>query len=334
MASELSYGLPELITRGNRIVRADSLQPVLLRGVNRSGLEYVEPSDAGFLSAAGLNFEEIEHICTGWHCNVLRLPFNQASALYGRNGHSAEEYLSAVDQVISWAASCGTYTILDLQWLDVETVYGCCKDQNGAEVPNRVPPLPNPDTISLWDTLALRYRDEPAVLFDLLNEPHPRLQNDHNPIYVVGPGGEIIESDSHCVGPQEWLAWAVLLVLRVRQLRPAGLILVGGVNWAFDLRGIFIDSPNILYSAHIYPNRKPSTWWKAIGRSNQVPVFIGEWGGTGRDLAFGRRLAREMRSRSLSWTAWSWVDHPHLVQCPRSPDYIPTPFGELVRAEL
>jgi hypothetical protein len=334
MPAELSHGLPELITRGNRIVRADTMHSILLRGVNRSGLEYAEPSDAGFLSGASLNFDEIAHICLGWRCNVLRLPFNQASALYGKNGHSAEQYLSAIDQVISWAASCGCYTILDLQWLDTETVYGSCKDSSGARVPNHVAPLPNPDTIPLWDTLALRYRDEPAVLFDLLNEPHPRCQDDHNALHLVGSRGEILQSDAHSVGPQEWLAWATLLVSRIRQRRPRGLILVGGTNWAFDLRRIRIDAPNIVYSAHIYPNRKPSTWWKAISRSNQVPVFIGEWGGTESDLAFGRRLAKEMQSRGLGWTAWSWADHPHLVQSPRAPDYMPTAFGEMVRAEL
>src|SRR3954452_11034333 len=102
MRGELSHGLPELVTRTNRIVRADTMQPVLLRGVNRSGLEYVEPSDAGFLGAADLSFGEVQYICEGWHCNVLRVPFNQNSALCGRNGHSAEDYLGAIDQVISW----------------------------------------------------------------------------------------------------------------------------------------------------------------------------------------------------------------------------------------
>jgi hypothetical protein len=158
--------------------------------------------------------------------------------------HSGEEYLSAIDQVISWAATHGAYSILDLQWFDAETIYGSTKHSGGATVANHVPPLPNRETISLWNTLAIRYRDEPALWSDLLNELHDRLEDDCNPIYLVNPAGEIIESDT------------------------------------------------------------------------------------------GRRLAAEIRSRGLGWSAWSWADHPNLVVSSHAFDYYPTAFGELVRNEL
>jgi len=54
MNGELSHNLPPLITSGNRILSAGTGTPVLLRGLNRSGMEYSEPSEAGFLGAAGL----------------------------------------------------------------------------------------------------------------------------------------------------------------------------------------------------------------------------------------------------------------------------------------
>jgi endoglucanase len=310
------------------------MQPILLRGVNRSGLEYTEPSDAGFLAAAEFTAEELREIVLGWRSNVLRLPFNQDWALRGRRGHSAGEYLASIDQVISWAATLGAYTILDLQWLDAETVYGQTEDENHAKRDNRVPPAPNADTIVLWNTLAARYRDEPAVLFDLLNEPHDPLEDDFLPIHLIAPDGDVVESDGDFIGPEEWVPWATRLVREVRTIRPKGLILVGGVDWAFDLRGIRVDAPNIVYSAHIYPRRGAEAWWKAIGRSAEVPVFIGEWGGAASDLEFGRSLADLMRQQGLGWTAWSWVDDPQLVQPPRAPNYQPTLFGALVRSEL
>ena len=334
MTGELSHGLPELIASGNRILRSDTGQPILLRGVNRSGLEYTQPSASGFLAAAGLTAGEIQHIAEDWRCTILRVPFNQAWALYGTNGHSAEEYLAALDQVIDWAAAQGIYTVLDLQWLDADTAYGFTVDQTGAKVANHVPPLPNLDTVSLWTTLAQRYCHEPAVLFDLFNEPHQPLEDDSNPLYLVDSDGSIGESNTRFAGWQEWLGWADLLISAVRLTRPGGLILLGGVDWAFDLRGIRIDAPGIVYSAHIYPNRKPSTWWQAIGGAKEVPVFLGEWGGTDNDLAFGRRLLKAIEARGLGWTAWSWVDYPPLVQSPREPDYRPTAFGELVRNAL
>jgi endoglucanase len=334
MRGELSHGLPELITSGNRILRSETMHPILLRGINRSGLEYSEPSAAGFLDAAQFTEDELREMMLNWRANIVRLPFNQDWCLRGRSGHSAEEYLASLDQVISWTAALGAYTILDLQWLDVETVYGCTEDEHGVQRTNHVPPTPNADTIVLWRTLAERYRDEPSVLFDLLNEPHDALPDDFQPIHLVGPDGEIFDSYDSVVGPEEWVPWATLLTTEVRKIRPDGIVMVGGVEWAFDLRQIRVNAPNIVYSAHIYSNRKLDDWGKALDAWNEVPVFVGEWGGKEEDLGFGRRLADLMRQRGLGWAAWSWVDDPPLVLQPRAPDYRPTLFGELVRNEL
>jgi hypothetical protein len=224
--------------------------------------------------------------------------------------------------------------MLALQWLDGETIYGYTKDENQVPKANRVPPTPNRDSIVLWRTLAARYRDEPAVLFDLLTEPHHPLEDDFLPIHLITTDGDVLESDDSFVGPEEWVPWASRLTSEVRQIRPNGLLLVGGVDWAFDLRKIRVDAPNIVYSTHIYSNRKPRNWPKALGRWDEVPIFVGEWGGRENDCEFGHRLADLMRQRGLGWTAWSWVDYPRLVVQPPAPAYRPTAFGELVRKEL
>ena len=334
MQGELSHNLPQLVTSGNRILRADTMEAVLLRGVNRSGLEYTEPSETGFLGAASFTEDEVREIVLNWRANILRIPFNQDWALRGRRGFSAEAYLASLDQVISWASALGAYTILDLQWLDAETAYGTTRDQNNEKRPNRVAPTPDANSITLWKILAARYRDEPAVLFDLFNEPHNPLDDDFLPIHLIAPSGEVLASNAHFVGPEDWVPWTARLIAEVRQIRRECLILVGGVDWAFDLRQVRLDAPNIVYSAHIYPNRKPDVWSNALGGSDQVPVFVGEWGGTEKDLEFGRQLSILMRQQGLGWTAWSWVDYPQLVEAPPTPNYQPTRFGDLVKAEL
>src|ERR1019366_4507004 len=174
MHGALSNGLPDLGTSGNRIVSLATGEAVFLRGVNRSGLEYAGPDEQGFLSGASLSRSEIEVITRTWRANILRLPFNQDFVLRGRTGRSGEEYQQALDQVISWASSFGAYTLLDLQWLDADRIYGGDR--------NFVAPLPNLDSIELWTTLARRYNDEPAVLYDLFNEPHDRLDDDPFPL--------------------------------------------------------------------------------------------------------------------------------------------------------
>ena len=107
MNGDISHGLPPLCTSGNRIVDTQTGESVILRGVNRSGLEYSEPADGGFLSSAGLSWREVREIVQGWGANVIRLPINQDWVLHGRGGCSAESYRQSLDSVIGWAASAG-----------------------------------------------------------------------------------------------------------------------------------------------------------------------------------------------------------------------------------
>jgi hypothetical protein len=87
---ELSHGLPPLCTSGNRITEALSGRRTALRGVNRSGLEYSEPAEYGFLTAAALSQRDIEEIVRGWRANLIRLPFNQGWAMQGRGSFSPD----------------------------------------------------------------------------------------------------------------------------------------------------------------------------------------------------------------------------------------------------
>jgi hypothetical protein len=97
MNGELSNGLAALGTSGNRIINLATGEPISLRGVNRSGLEYAGPDEQGFLSGASLSRSEIEFIVKEWHCNIVRLPFNQDFVLRGRLGRSGDEYQRAID---------------------------------------------------------------------------------------------------------------------------------------------------------------------------------------------------------------------------------------------
>jgi endoglucanase len=276
MNGELSHGLLRLITQGNRILRMGSNDAVLLRGVNRSGLEYSEPGAAGFLASAAFSQAEMQEIVQGWGSKVVRVQFNQDWALHGRGEHSATEYMQALDQIIDWAAAFGAYTLLDLQWLDADTVYGRLDDE--AKSPNHEAPLPNALTLDLWAGLAERYREEPAVLFDVFNEPHNPLSDDFLPIFLIDASGTPVESDVDFVSAEEWLPWARRLVAVIRRIHPDSLIFVGGIDWAFDLSRIRLDAPNIAYSTHVYPNRPQHQWPDAFGHSaSEVPVFVGEW---------------------------------------------------------
>jgi len=322
MVRSLSNNLPSLRTSGDRIINSVTGDPIILRGINRSGLEYSDPDEQGFLSGASISRAEIQVITQHWHANIIRLPFNQDFALRGRAGRTAEEYLQSLDQVIYWASLFGAYTLLDLHWLDAERIYGGKR--------NFVAPLPNAQCIELWSILARRYRDEPAVLYDLFNEPHDRLPDDPWPLNK--PDGATYPTSQLKVTMSEWQPWARALTEAIRKESPDALIFISGTNWGYDLRGMPIDGlDNVVYSTHVYPN-KGDDWENVFGvLSQSVPVFAGELGGTESpdELEYVRRLLDYLREREIGWAAWSWIDHPHLIT-----RYTPTDFGQLVRQSL
>lgn len=286
--------LPRLATDGNRIIRRDTGEAVLLRGVNRSGLEYADPAGADFLAGAGITEGEIRHITQDWGASIIRLPFNQDRALNGRGAAGPEDYLRALDQVIEWAAAAGAYTLLDLQWINSDV---------------RIAPLPDNGSQRVWRILAQRYRDNPAVLFDLYNEPHD-------------------------VSAELWRFWACVLLGIVREEHPEAVIFVSGVDWGYDLRDVPINETGVVYSTHVYP-WKSLAWRKAFGTlADDLPVFAAEWGGREEHLNWGEALAEYLRERGMGWTAWSWADDPHLVLRNEPTGWNPTPFGGLVLREL
>jgi endoglucanase len=321
MNGELSNGLAPLATSGNHIINANTGAPIILRGVNRSGLEYSVPDEQGFLSGASISRAELQIIVSEWGCNIIRLPFNQDFVLRGRLGRSGEEYQAALDQVIYWAAMFGAYTLLDLQWLDADRVYGGTR--------NFVAPLPNAESIELWSILAARYKDEPAVIYDIFTEPHDRLLDD--PFPLNAPDGTTYTADQRSVTASEWRPWARRLTSSIRAENPAANVFVSGTNWGYDLRGLPMDLPNIVYSSHVYAN-KGIDWPDAFGNlSRNVPVFLGEFGGqeTPEGLDFVRRLLVYAENLGLGWSAWSWFNEPFLVS-----RYGPTQFGQIVRRLL
>jgi hypothetical protein len=316
---ELSEGLPRLATAGNRIIEVETSRGVLLRGVNRSGMEYSEPDHEGFASAAGICGAELRHIARAWRANIVRIPINQDWVLRGRGGHPAATYLRDLDRIVRWAASNGMYTLLDLQWLDADRPFGANRQF--------VPPLPNPESTGMWEQLALRYRDEAAVLFDVFNEPHDRMLDDPYPLWRAD--GTMEDPGKHRVTMADWAPWARKLIDAIRGPHPESLIFVSGLNWGYDLRGFPLDRRELVYSTHVYRN-KGTDWDGAFGNlALAYPVFAGEWGGRDGDLEWGQRLAAYFDARGIGWTAWSWADQPHLVN-----RYPSTRFGEIVRNRL
>lgn len=137
-----------------------------LLGVSISGLEqgasalntrgggYLEPTDPGFALMAS------------WNMNVVRIPLNEDTWLGIHNciqdsGTSAQLQAN-VKQIVANANANGLYVILDLHW-SAPNSFGCPVGQ--ASMPD------NDNSVNFWTSVANTFKDNPAVLFEMFNEP-------------------------------------------------------------------------------------------------------------------------------------------------------------------
>ena len=306
-----------LMVNGNQVIEGRRSHPqakpgpaVILRGINFSGLhyrryDYNSPeglSSQRWWEAAGITQARIREIAS-WGATIIRLPLNQDWVLNGDGivgGKGGEEYLKNIDTIIDWVAAAGMYTLLDLQVLDSKNIQE-----------SETHPMPNNLSLIFWNILANRYRNDPAVLFDLCNEPHkPRIQE--WPLY----SGYLPQKDSGWV--EEWHEWVRRLAHMIHVSHPDALLFVSGIGgpcFASSLRNMPVPSqsvstrnpsyiPNAIYSAHIYykkeddkdgvddsgenfGTRDRNHWYYWFGFEDlrlKFPIFIGEFGPIAKDF--------------------------------------------------
>ncbi len=138
-----------------------------------------------------------------------------------------------------------------------------------------------------------------AIIFDLLNEPHNVLDDDPHPLNLIGTDGSVVPSNETRLTAEQWSRWATHLTAAIREIKPDGLIMVGGVDWGFDLSGVRVDAPNIVYSiAHLFESTA-----KGLAQGDRK---------TPRDSDLGRRMGWHgpgsgIRSEPCFSDAKSWV---------------------------
>lgn len=151
---------------GNKFVSTASGEVVQLLGTSISGLEqgstslangvenYGNPTDAGFKAMAS------------WNMNIVRIPLNEDTWLGIHNctndGGSSATLQANLKQIVANANAAGLYVILDLHWT-APNAFGCPQGQGA---------MPDADnTVAFWSSVASSFKDNPAVLFEIFNEP-------------------------------------------------------------------------------------------------------------------------------------------------------------------
>lgn len=310
---------PELKVVGNQI-RDAAGKIVWLQGVNVPSLEWVPEGEH--------MPQSVREAVGNWKASVIRLPVSD-DYWFGKGPRQTDggaKYRALVDECVRAAASRGAYVVLDLH------KYKAISAAN----------------LEFWKAAAAAYKNNPAVLFDILNEPHgiswPQWKS----------GGTIEEKPAKDGQPAETFQ-SPGMQKAIDAIRAGGarnIIVAGGLDWAYDLTGILNGfaledrgGNGIVYSSHIYPWKRG--WQKnVLAIAEKHPVLLGEVGCDAKKMDFIPASAQEdpytwapdmmgtIQKHRLHWTAWSF----HTGATPRilaDWEYTPTPFwGSWVRAAL
>jgi hypothetical protein len=284
-----------------------------------------------FLVTGDHILKSIEVAVDDWKGNIIRLPvkddfwFGRAP---GQNDGGAA-YRSLVDTAITLAANHGAYVLLDLHR------FGAPKQEHA----------------DFWKDAAAKYKDHPAVLFDLFNEPHGTTWE------VWRNGGFVAEKkkpadEDAFLSPEDKAKAAQgfqgigmqALLTAVRDSGAHNVVVVGGLDWSYDLSGIaqgfgLTEQPGghgIIYASHIYPWKRD--WQgKALAVVDKYPLLLGEVGADIHKMDFIPADAQEdpytwvpdmlglIQKYKLHWTGFSF--HPKATPVMIEDwSFQPTPF--------
>jgi len=339
LAAALSAAPLPLHVTGNQLLDSKG-QVVRLRGVNCAGLEWSSDGD-------GHTLKTIEVAVGEWRANLIRLPLSQ-DRWFGKAPEQTDAgagYRSLIRKVVGYCAAHGAYVILDLHWSDAGE-WGRNIGQHNA---------PDRNSAAFWKNFAEVYGNNPAVLFDLYNEPSNITWDQWY------KGGPITETDDKTQLPLTYKSVGMpALVAAIRSTGANNVIVAGGINWAYEVGGIAdgraLADPTgsgVVYAVHPYPHeyagigRETIAQWTARMEAfaQKHPIIVTEFGSLEADWPFpkdwnytdekwNREMLRVLEEHRWNWTAWDF--HPTARPCLIADwTYAPTPeFGAWVKQAL
>ena len=311
----------ELRVVGNQLHNAEGKE-VWLQGVNVCSMEWT-PKGENVLASTLVAID-------GWKSNVIRLPLKE-KYWFGQDPEQSDggkAYRELVDHVITFAANRGAYVILD------NHNYRAIREEH----------------ITFWKDVAGIYGNHPAVLFDLINEPHSVSWD------VWRNGGYVQErkagaDEDNFITDEEKIAAKLgfkspgmqKALDEVRATGARNVVVIGALDYAYDLSGILKGyaledngGNGIIYASHIYPWK--SNWQgKMLDIAAHHPILIGEVGADHKRQPWETEanfvkpetwlpdMLGLIQKHRLHWTGWSF--HPKAGPAMLSDwRYTPSPF--------
>jgi aryl-phospho-beta-D-glucosidase BglC (GH1 family) len=252
--------------------------------------------------------------------NCIRLPFHYALVETAPFRYS-EDGVAYLDRAVRWANKHGLRIILDMHAAPGAQNHDWHSDSDGSARFWTTPAFQR-RALALWQFLADRYKDEPAVAgYDLLNET--------------------VLSD-----PAPMNRYYHAAIKTIRSADRNHIIFVEGNRWGQDLACLddFADD-NLVLSFHFYEpleftfnfvpqlkyplSSKSGRWDKATMRQRldalqkvadrrNRPLWCGEFGVNARGGLYGedlwlRDVLAHFRSMDIHWTYWTWKAVKHTM---------------------
>lgn len=301
--------LPAIRVKGNRFVSGHD-HTLLFRGLSIS--------DPDKIVKDGKWGKEHFEVIRSWGANIVRIPVHPVSLR--QRGFPA--YLGLLDQAVDWCTELGMYVIID--W---HSIGNLCMEMFQADMYE----TSRRETLYFWKRVAGHFKGNTSVAFyEVFNEP------------TVFNG---------TLGTCTWPELKVIIedIIDVIYAHDPDVIpLVGGFNWAYDLRDIAyhpVAREGVAYVTHPYPGKceppREPHWEAHFGfLADRYPIIATEMGyffegehhliddGSYRDA-----IIQYLEQKGISWCIWVF-DPDWVPQMIRNYDYEPTHQGTFFRSVM
>ncbi|MFD7656798.1 cellulase family glycosylhydrolase [Actinosynnema sp. NPDC059797] len=300
---------PELRVSGNRLV-TEGGTPYRLLGVNRSSGEFACVQGKGMWDGGPVDQASVDAMKT-WNIHAVRVPLNEECWLGVHGSPGGVTYQQHVKDYVDLLVANGINVILDLHW-----TWGAypdspdwhCKDEHAT----CQKPMPDARySPEFWTGVANTFKGNDAVVFDLFNEPYPEMAAD----WDKALGWQCWRDGGTCTGLPYEVAGMQDLVDAVRSTGATNVLMLGGLEWANDLREWLTYKPvdpldNLAASWHAYSFNACVTeacWDTQITPlAQQVPVVLGEFGQDDCGFDYMQRVVDWADAHHIGYLAWTW----------------------------
>lgn len=361
-ASATPIGLHAVMGTGGRAgqIVDSSGHPVVLHGSDESGSENFcttwGPPPIVLSPQGGPSplTQDSVTAMKNWGLNAVRIPLNEDCWL-GINGvdpsAGGTNYQTAIMSAVNLITQTNSmYVILDLHW-----------SAPGATLPAQQGAMPDVDhSVDFWGQVALAYKDNGSVIFDLFNEP-VMMSGTQEEQYSCWENGSSAPDGGDCPMVDFAVAGMQQLLSAVRNTGATNLVMLGGTGYASTL-GLWpqyvptdpLSPANIAASWHVYDDQGgctadgPTTVATLCGTSSGLgaqavmsagyPIIVGETGYYSCSGSVGQSwwplFLSWADAQGLGYFAWSWSDSNNPMLLANTTSFTPSPEGTTYQTYL